>query len=151
MKRKNILLVLIFILIILLILIIGINFSNKKIKQVCFDKKCVSVEIADTDALREKGLMFRKYLNSDSGMLFIFEKEGIRYFWMKNTKIPLDIIWIDKNMNIIKIDNAVPCLKEPCEFYSSQNKVLYVLEVNSGFSNENDVKVGDKIRFDLGI
>lgn len=105
----------------------------------------VDVEIADDDEERVQGLMFRKNLNRDSGMLFVFENEGYQTFWMKNTLIPLDMIFIDKGFEIVDIKNAVPCEEEPCKLYKSSKPAKYVLEVNSGFAIKNNVKIGDKI------
>src|SRR4030042_2848822 len=97
--KKSILLSIVFLFLILLAIILVklINYPAGKQNQVCFKKHCFSVELAVTPEEREEGLMFRKNLDSDKGMLFIFEKEGKYGFWMKKTLIPLDIIWIDDN------------------------------------------------------
>jgi uncharacterized membrane protein (UPF0127 family) len=65
-------------------------------------------------------------------MLFIFEEERIYPFWMKNTLIPLDMIWIDKNGKIIDIQIAEPCTQDPCRSYTPSGSGLYVLELNAG-------------------
>jgi uncharacterized protein len=79
----------------------------------------VSVEIADTEAARARGLMFRKTLASDHGMLLLFEERGVHSFWMKNTLISLDILWLDSRGGIVSIAHAVPpCTVEPCPHYS---------------------------------
>lgn len=125
--------------------------SNKNLNDVTIDngKKIIklNVEIADENQERQKGMMFREKLDENSGMLFVFDEEGNRTFWMKNTMISLDMIFIDKNFRIIDIKNAVPCDAEPCVLYKSSMPALYVLEVNSNFSAKNNVKVGDKIIF----
>ena len=105
----------------------------------------ISVEIADDNEERMKGLMFRERLDENSGMLFIFHKEEYQKFWMKNTLIPLDMIFIDKNFKIVDIKNAVPCKKEPCILYGSLQPAEYVLEVNSNFTSENGIRLGDRI------
>ena len=65
---------------------------------------------------------------------------------MKNTLIPLDIIFIDKNFNIVNIiQNTQPCTKEPCQIYSSLKPVQYVIETNAGFADKNNIKIGQKI------
>lgn len=76
---------------------------NQSIKQICFQENCFEVELAITTEEITKGLMFRKELPQNKGMLFIFAKEGIRSFWMKNTLIPLDIIWLNKNKEVVFI------------------------------------------------
>jgi len=105
----------------------------------------INVEIADDNAEMEKGLMFREKLNENEGMLFVFGEEALHAFWMKNTLIPLDIIFIDENFEIIDIKHAVPCRAEPCALYKSAKPAKYVLEVNEGFAEKNSVGVGDKI------
>ena len=110
-----------------------------EIKEVCFEENCFQVEIADTDEKRERGLMFREELCSDCGMLFVYDEEIKSKFWMKNTLIPLDIIWLDSDLKVIHVANAVPCVTEECELYGpSSEKSPYVLEVNSGGSEKID-------------
>jgi uncharacterized membrane protein (UPF0127 family) len=87
--------------------------------------------------------MFREKLNENEGMLFVFDDEKYETFWMKNTLIPLDIIFIDKNFKIISIENAVPCKREPCTLYKSAKPAEYVLEVNENFTIRNKIKSGD--------
>ena len=118
--------------------------------RVCFGENCFNVEIVDTPAEREIGLMNRESLDLDSGMLFIFESEGYYPFWMKNTLIPLDIIWIDNNNFIIDIKTAVPCLADPCPIISPSGDALYVLEVNGGIASEKGIIVGMQTEF-IGI
>ena len=113
-----------------------------EIKEVCFEENCFQVEIADTDEKRERGLMFREELCSDCGMLFVYDEEIKSKFWMKNTLIPLDIIWLDSDLKVIHVANAVPCVTEECELYGpSSEKSQYVLEVNLGVSER--IGLGD--------
>ena len=120
----------------------------QNISQVCFEKNCFEVELADTFQKRETGLMNREHLASNSGMLFIFEKEGIYDFWMKNTLISLDMIWIDENKKIIYIEkSAEPCEVEQCELFGPNEKAKYVLEINVGLAEEKGVEMGDEIKF----
>ena len=100
------------------------------------------VEIASTPEERQKGLMFRKNLGENNGMLFIFEKEKILSFWMKNTYIPLSIAFIDKNGVIVDIFDMKPFSLKPVV---STLKCKYALEVNRGFFSRCGIKVGDKI------
>ena len=89
--------------------------------------------------------MFREKLEENNGMIFIFEQENEIAFWMKNTLIPLDIIFIGKNFKIVDIKNAVPCKQDPCQLYKPQKSAQYVLEVNSGFAEKNGIKVNDEV------
>jgi len=114
-------------------------------RPVCFSTTCISAEIADTPEERNRGLMFRTELAEDKGMLFIFETEGLYSFWMKNTLIPLDMIWIGQNFNIVHIEHAVPCTTEPCESYTPDTPAKYVVEAVSGFADAHNVKVGDSV------
>jgi len=147
MKKKNLL---VFIIIIIFIAIVISLLVNRKISEVCLGEmnECFSVEIADNVQEREQGLMFRESLSEDSGMLFVFEKEEIYPFWMKNTLIPLDIIWINSSGEVVFIEeNAQPCKSEICESYSPETDALYVLELNGGKSEEINLEIGNFVVF----
>ena len=105
----------------------------------------INAEVADDNEERAKGLMFREKLDENSGMLFIFGNEDYQTFWMKNTLIPLDIIFIDSNFKIADIKYAVPCKEEPCILYKSSKPVKYVLEVKDNFTTKKGINIGDKI------
>lgn len=106
----------------------------------------VIVEIADTSVLRSQGLMFRDYLDRHHGMLFVFDKEQEVSFWMKNTYIPLDMIFVDANSHIVHIEkNVPPCKTESCPLYSSLQKVQFVIETNAGFCDAYSVEIGNTI------
>jgi uncharacterized protein len=109
----------------------------------------ILVEVVDTPEERQLGLMHREELCEHCGMLFVFEEEDEHSFWMKNTLIPLDIIFIDKDFFIVDIIRADPCEEDPCEFYTPSDIVLYAVEVNQGFSEEYGVVVGDEATFHL--
>ncbi|MEI6887140.1 MAG: DUF192 domain-containing protein [bacterium] len=103
-----------------------------------------NIELADTSAKKEVGLMNRDSLDSKSGMLFVFNFEQPLSFWMKNTLIPLDIIFMDKNKKVVKIyKNATP-IREDLTYVSTG---MYVLEINGGLSDKLDIKEGDTILF----
>ena len=110
------------------------------------EKIKVDVEVADNDEERMQGLMFRVSLGENSGMLFVFDNKAKYAFWMKNTLIPLDVIFIDENFNIVDIIYAVPCKEDPCERYIPKKESLYVLEVNGNFTIKNGISIGNKIR-----
>jgi uncharacterized membrane protein (UPF0127 family) len=124
------------------------NYSKKR-GVVCFTINCFNVEIAKDQKDIAKGLMFRKKLNENEGMLFIFDKEGKYSFWMKNTLIPLDIIWLDKNQKIVYIKkNAQPCREEMfCPSFSPEKEAKYVLEILGGVSDKINLKIGDRAVF----
>ena len=148
-------------LVILAILVIVLFFSfsvfldiKKDVKDkvsVCFDgNRCISTEIAETDIEKQLGLMYREKLGKNEGMLFPYESEQIRAFWMKNMKISLDVIWLDKDKKIVYIhENVQPCKTDSCPMYSPDKKAMYVLEVNANFSKEQNIQVGDNVNFDL--
>jgi uncharacterized membrane protein (UPF0127 family) len=103
----------------------------------------IDVEIADTDDKRELGLMFRERMEDNQGMLFIFDKEEMQEFYMKNTLIPLDIIFVNAKKKIVKIHiNAKPLDETDLP---SMKPCLYVVEVNGGFSDKYKIKEGDYI------
>jgi len=116
---------------------------------VCFDNSCVEVEIATTQEERVTGLMNRTSLPQDSGMLFIFDKERVQKFWMKNTFIPLDIMWIDSKGMIIHIDkNVMPC-GEYCKSFGPELSAKFVLEVNGSYTDNHNINAGDVVRMIL--
>lgn len=103
------------------------------------------VEIAKTDATRERGLMFRTHMAADHGMLFVYSDAAPRYFWMKNTLIPLDIIFFDAHKRLINVSaNTPPCKADPCPIYASTAPAKYVLELNAGMAAKLDLKPGDR-------
>jgi len=102
----------------------------------------IKAEIADTPEGRATGLMFRESLEENEGMLFVFPDSAVRNFWMKNTLIPLDMIFISENMTIVRIHYALPCTSDPCPLYSSEKPVRYVLEVGGNFTAENGIEEG---------
>lgn len=107
------------------------------------------VEIAATDAQRKVGLMNRKSLDENKGMLFIFQSSGLINFWMKNTLITLDMVFIDSNGYIKHIArNASPCTSsndQDCPLYSSKVSAQYVLELKGGITDKLGVRVGDRV------
>lgn len=117
---------------------------NRRESRVCFKDNCFKVELALTKEERDLGLMFRESLVSDRGMLFIFPEEGEYPFWMKDTLIPLDIIWLDKDGKVVSIaKNVEPCQTDLCLPIDPNKKAKYVLEINGGMA--------DKIGLDIGF
>jgi len=105
------------------------------------------VEIADNDATRERGLMFRESMPADHGMLFLFDDLSVRTFWMKNCRMPLDILYFDQNYKLVSAQQRVPpCRSDPCVVYPSEGPAQYVLELNSGMADKLGVKPGDALK-----
>lgn len=103
-----------------------------------------SVEVADTPDKQQLGLMFRDSLPEDHGMLFIFPNERMRSFWMRNTRIPLDIIYFDADYRVVSIaKGAKPCRTTRCPGYPSDGPAKYVLELNAGLANQLGIQEGD--------
>lgn len=120
--------------------------SSVEVSKVCFSEKCFEVEIADTPSERERGLMNREDLGENSGMFFIFDSEGEYSFWMKNTLIPLDLIWISENLEVVDVKTAEPCAPEFCDIYTPKGSAKYVLEINAGEAERFGITTGEKIR-----
>lgn len=109
----------------------------------------VHVEIAADDENRAQGLMYRDQLRPGTGMLFLFAEEGEYPFWMKNTRIALDMIWIDSNKRIAHIAHDVPpCQIEDCPSYPPHAQARYVLEVAGGVAKQHGLKDGDVLKFE---
>lgn len=109
-----------------------------------------TVELATTHEDQAMGLMFRDSLPDDHGMLFIFPTEVTRSFWMKNTRIPLDIFYFDSELRLVSVaENARPCRVSRCPSYPSAGPARYVLELNAGKAAELGVVPGDRLELDL--
>ena len=115
-------------------------------KTICFSSTCIKAEIADSPKERAQGLMYRYSLPENEGMLFIFETEEKHIFWMKNTFIPIDMIWIDKNKKIVDVKTAQPCKINNCETFTPSGRAIYVFEANAGFAEKNNIKIGGEVK-----
>ncbi len=141
----RILIIILIIFVIVIIASMGRQDIDYRIGKICFKENCFDIEIANDREERSKGLMFRKNLCSNCGMLFVYEEEVNNKFWMKNTLIPLDIIWLNSDLEVIYIANAVPCVTEKCDLYGPDiKKTKYVLEINSDKSKELGLEIGNK-------
>ncbi|QKQ98481.1 DUF192 domain-containing protein [Candidatus Nanohaloarchaea archaeon] len=108
------------------------------------------LEIADNSSERERGLMYRKELGRHQGMLFVFKKEAPRAFWMKNTYIPLDMMFLNSDREIINIETAYPqpnTSEENLKLYRSERPAKYVIEVNAGFADNYSIEEGSKVKW----
>jgi uncharacterized protein len=119
-----------------------LEFIKKDIKNIISK---IDIEIADNDEKAQQGLMYRKSMDENRGMLFIFPKPAVHSFWMKNTLISLDIIFIDENKKIIKIHKSTTPLST--KDLPSGGPTLYVVEVNAGYTDKFSIKEGDLINF----
>ena len=148
--KKNIMIILT---ILLIIIFLSIYFVSKNKKtEIFFPKQNIKIEaqLAQTILQQTKGLMNVKNLPENQGMLFVFLDESKKSFWMKNTYIPLDLIFISRDKKIVEIkENFEPCQQKNCPSYTSQKKAKYVLEVNGGFCQKHQIKEGDEVRFEI--
>ncbi len=118
------------------------------IERVCFDEACLGVELALTPQKRSQGLMFREYLPRNRGMLFVFDSDDYWVFWMKNTHVPLDMIWLNADRQVVHIVKNVPVDKgENIPQYAPAVPARYVLETNAGFCGKYNIKLGDEAKF----
>jgi uncharacterized protein len=110
----------------------------------------IQVELADTNERRALGLMFREQLPKDRGMLFVFNEPGQWAFWMKNTTIPLDILWLDHHKKIVDLVENVPgCKGDPCLQYQPAQDASYALEIPGGSAKREKLAKGMQLSFDL--
>lgn len=123
------------------ILVIGCDNTDTRV-PLKINNATVYVEVADTPETRAQGLMFREQLEKDAGMLFVFENERTLSFWMKNTRIPLSIAFIDRHGIIQDIKDMSPFDERP---HVSSKPVKYALEVNQHWFSNNDIDVGDNV------
>jgi len=117
-----------------------IGAKNKVIKK-------IDIELADRDSSREKGLMYRKSMEETRGMLFVFPISELHSFWMKNTIISLDIIFVNENKEIVKIHKSTAPYSQ--KSIPSEKKSMYVVETVAGFTDKYGIKEGDKIDFQI--
>lgn len=112
-----------------------------------------AVEIADDDVERARGLMFRDQLAADRGMLFVHEREAPQSYWMKNTRIPLDILYFDTSAKLVSQQRDVPpcSLGDRCPPYPSGAPARYVLELNAGEAARLGLKDGAMLKFGPGV
>jgi uncharacterized membrane protein (UPF0127 family) len=122
--------------------------GEKEKRWVYFKHNSFLVDVAETEEQQEKGLMFVKSLPLNSGMLFIYREQAPRSFYMRNTYIPLDIIWIDKDKKVVFIKKDVASENNGVyETLTTQEEAMYVLELNAGSTQRIGLKLGDKLQF----
>src|SRR6056297_556479 len=139
--------ILIIVVALVVFLVFSKNYAGKELvyKNILIGNKQIRVMIADNMLLRKNGLSNMENLTKDRGMLFVFKSPAKYSFWMKDMKFPIDIIWIDKNKKVIGFNKSVD--KDFNKSLKPQSAVKYVLEVNSGFVEENNLNINDKLVF----
>jgi uncharacterized membrane protein (UPF0127 family) len=107
-----------------------------------------SLEVVRTPEEQAQGLMFRESLPPRHGMFFPFPGPGVHSFWMKNTMIPLDIVWLDRDGRVLFVSaNTPPCRADPCPSYGPDAPAAYVLEIAGGLAAKEGVRVGAVLHF----
>ncbi len=131
--------------------------SDSKLESVEFprgtilvDDVALEVQIADSEPRRVRGLMFQEELPLDQGMIFVFKEPGLYSLWMLNMQFPLDMIWFDKDGNVVHIEKNVPPCKTVVEITGCQSVVpdgeaSYILEVTTGFVEQNNINKDSKL------
>ncbi len=148
MKKINILgilSILVLAIIVPTLFIIKLIPSDTSYKTVKIANVSIKAEVADTSLKRMEGLIPKKSLPSNQGMLFIFNQEDYHGIWMMNMSFPIDILWINKDLEIVDVAESVPPCKFNCPVYFPNEKALYVLEVNSGFIKKNKIELGNSV------
>lgn len=107
-----------------------------------------AVELARTPEEQTQGLMFRESLPEKTGMLFLFDEAAPHHFWMKNTMIPLDMIWMDESGKVLFVSaDTPPCKADPCPTYGPDSQASSVLEIAGGMASKEKVTVGSALQF----
>jgi hypothetical protein len=122
--------------------------KTKSLNKLFINNHPITIEIADTDEKRSKGLSNRDSIEQDHGMLFIFPSKGVYYFWMKDMKIPLDFVWIDQDTVVDLTENISHVNSNSDEIPIFTAKVAFdkVLEINSGDIKRIGINIGDKVK-----
>lgn len=134
-----------------IIVTIGIGWfriAHRLPSNVCVESGvCVSIEIADTDAERARGLQSRDTLAENTGMLFVFPQPSKPAFWMKHVRFPLDFIGISSDNKVVWLEQNVPvCTEVDCPIYPTDVEISRMLEVSAGFIQQHDVQIGQSLR-----
>jgi hypothetical protein len=109
----------------------------------------IKAEVADTERVREKGLMYRTHLGENEGMIFCFNQTGYHAFYMYNTRIPLSVIFLNESLRIVDIQDMAPCVERnpsACPIYTPHAACSYAIEVNQEFVKRHGIKTGELVR-----
>lgn len=127
----------------------------QNLKTMKVGERIINVEIADTEEEQAKGLSDRETLKEDNGMLFVMPKNSFPSFWMKGMQFNIDVIWINEN-KVVEISKDLPApdpetSTDELPRYKPTQSTSYVLEVNTGFVDQNNIKVGQKVELPDGL
>ena len=137
----------IFIILLLLIISAYISVKNRNEGLIINNKK-IELLIANNDYLRQKGLSDRESIPENTAMLFVFDKADKYGFWMKDMKFPLDIVWLNEKKEIVYLLQNIKPDTYPDTFFPIDN-AMYIIEFNAGFSEKNNIKVGNVLNFKI--
>ena len=132
--------------IVVVLILFFAKLSQKEEFNLKINNSRLTVEIAKSSQQQKKGLCCRDFLAADAGMLFVHNEPGIYPFWMKDTRIALDMLWINSKKQIIHIEENVQPSSFP-ESFKSEAPAQYILETNAGYVQAHSIKVGDSVRF----
>lgn len=133
-----------FIFLIIILILLFLFFRNKNKQH--FGTKTIAIkQVFRTPEQQRKGLMFRKHLPENEGFMFVYSVPIIGSFWMKNTFVPLDIIFISKNYKVLDLkENMIP---HDTTTINSSHKIMYAIEIKKGYIRKKNIQIGDKISF----
>lgn len=124
----------------------GQVFDARRAEVVFPEGRVVSAEIADTPYRMQYGYMFRQRVGAGEGMIFVYPAAGFHSMWMKNTLVPLDMVWMDADFRVVHIERSVPpCRRDPCPAYGPLRRANYVLEVQGGSIGPDQLAPGDRV------
>ena len=150
MKTMPVLIALAALAVVLVVPLVSAQNGPEFLKVYMPDGRSVTAELAVSEAQRARGLMGRPRILPDQGMLFVFDTEAIHSFWMKNTLVALDMIWLDRDHRIVHIAPDVqPCPGDPCPSTTPARPGLYVLELKAGMAADFKLKLFDRLDFAL--
>ena len=124
----------------LLLLLISFSAKSAFSSEISINQQTYEIEIASNAEQRRLGLMHRKSLGQNQGLLLVYPASGNHKIWMKNMLIPLTLIWINDDFAVVQVTQVKPCVKNPCKIYSSPHASRFVLELSA---DQHPVKVGD--------
>ncbi len=143
---KNLAILTVFLIFVLAFNRAHVSRGPKDIKGLVIAGQSIKVDLALTDPVREQGLSGRNPLEENEGMLFVFEHPDKYNFWMKDMNFPIDMIWLNTDMKVVYIKKDARPELYP-EEYGPEENATYVLEIASGFSEKNNLKIGDRATF----
>lgn len=124
----------------------GQVFDARRAEVVLPGGRVISAEIADTPYRMQFGYMFRERVGTGEGMIFVYPVAGFHSMWMKNTLVPLDMVWMDADFRVVHVERSVPpCRADPCPAYGPLRRANYVLEVRGGSIEPDRLAPGDRV------